>query len=57
MSYIYEITISNTLRIRFILPCSESDLKSRKYQLFFYFFFYKEYISPKYDLFCYLWGK
>ena len=28
-----------------------------KYQLFFTFFFYKKYISPKYDLFCYSWSK
>ena len=28
-----------------------------KYQLLFYFFFYKKCISQKYDLFCYLWGK
>ena len=26
-------------------------------QLLFYFFTYKKYISPKYDLLCYLWGK
>ena len=37
--------------------CSKSDLKSGKYQLFFYFFFDKKYISPKYGLFCYLYGK
>ena len=37
--------------------CSKSDLKSGKYQLLFDFFYYKKYISPKYDLFCYLWGK
>ena len=30
--------------------CSKSDLKSGKYQLLFYFFSIKKYISPKYDM-------
>ena len=41
-------------RIRFVK--SISDLKSRKFQLLL-FFFPKKNISPKHDLFCYLWGK
>ena len=36
---------------------SESDLKSRKYQLLFYIFSLKKYISSKNGLFCYFWGK
>ena len=34
--------------------CSESDLKSRKYQLLLYFHSIKIYFS---EMFCYLWGK
>ena len=36
---------------------SDPALNPRKYQLLFYFFFYKNFISPKYVLLCCLWGK
>ena len=63
----HNVPFKPVFRIRFILifriryftkrirgsgsgSCSKSDLKSGKY-------FYKKYISPKNDLFCYLWSK
>ena len=47
-------------RIRFILIrilLQIRPINNRENIKKIYFFFYKKYISPKYDLFCYLWGK
>ena len=47
------------LRIRFILIWIRIQIRPKigKISTFVILFLYEKYISPKYDLFCYLWGR